>query len=77
VNRERSSVDGFTLLEVTIATSLLVVIALGSAQLFVLALRHNVSARQQLVMTLAAARKVDELSAAASVITSCCRADTL
>ena len=38
------------------------VIALGSAQLFVLAIRHNVAARQQLVMTLVAARKVDELS---------------
>ena len=57
---------GFTLIEVTIATSLLVVIALGSAQLFVLAIRHTVSARQQLVMTLAAARKVDELCAAAA-----------
>jgi prepilin-type N-terminal cleavage/methylation domain-containing protein len=62
-----TSPRGFTLLEVTIATGLLVVIALGSAQLFVLAVRHNVSARQQLVMTLAAARKVDELSAAAAV----------
>jgi prepilin-type N-terminal cleavage/methylation domain-containing protein len=58
--------DGFTLLEVTIATSLLVVIALGSAQLFVLAIRHNVSARQQLMMTLAAARKADELCAEAA-----------
>jgi prepilin-type N-terminal cleavage/methylation domain-containing protein len=57
---------GFSLLEVLIATSLLVVIALGSAQLFVLAIRHNTAARQQLVMTLAAARKVEELSAAAA-----------
>jgi type II secretory pathway pseudopilin PulG len=57
---------GFTLLEVTIATSLLVVIALGSAHLFVLAIRHNVTARQQLVMTLAAARKADEICAAAA-----------
>jgi hypothetical protein len=54
------------LLEVTIATSLLVVIALGSAQLFVLAVRHNVTARQQLVMALAAGRKADELCAAAA-----------
>jgi prepilin-type N-terminal cleavage/methylation domain-containing protein len=61
----RSS-HGFTLIEVAIATGLLVVIALGSAHLFVLALRHNVVARQQLVMTLAAARKVEELSAAAA-----------
>jgi len=58
--------SGFTLLEVTIATSLLVVIALGSAQLFVLAIHHNVTARQQLVMTLAAARKADETCAAAA-----------
>jgi prepilin-type N-terminal cleavage/methylation domain-containing protein len=57
---------GFTLLEVTIATSLLVVVALGSAQLFVLAVGHNVTARQQLVLTLAAARKADELCAAAA-----------
>lgn len=48
------------------ATGLLVVIALGSAQLFALALHHNVSARQQLVMTLVAARKIDELAAAAA-----------
>jgi prepilin-type N-terminal cleavage/methylation domain-containing protein len=57
---------GFTLLEVTIATSLLVVVALGSAQLFVLAVGHNVTARRQLVLTLAAARKADELCAAAA-----------
>ena len=57
--------EGFTLVEVTIATSLLVVIALGSAQLFVLAIRSNVTARQQLVMALAAGRKADELCAAA------------
>jgi type II secretory pathway pseudopilin PulG len=61
-----SSANGFTLLEVTIATGLLVVIALGSAQMFVLAIRHNVAARQQLVMALVAARKIDELSAAAA-----------
>jgi Tfp pilus assembly protein PilV len=67
VNRElRPSVQGFTLIEVTVATGLLMVIALGSAQMFALAIRHNVSARQQLVMTLAAARKIDELSAAAA-----------
>jgi prepilin-type N-terminal cleavage/methylation domain-containing protein len=64
--RRGHSSRGFTLIEVTIATSLLVVIALGSAQLFVLALRHNVVARQQLVMSLAAARKVEELTAAAA-----------
>jgi prepilin-type N-terminal cleavage/methylation domain-containing protein len=62
----QGSPPGFTLIEVTVATGLLVVIALGSAQLFGLALHHNVAARQQLVMTLAAARKIDELSAAAA-----------
>jgi prepilin-type N-terminal cleavage/methylation domain-containing protein len=61
-----SSSRGFTLIEVTIATSLLVVIALGSAQLFVLAIRHTTAAKQQLVMALVAARKIDELSAAAA-----------
>lgn len=54
------------MLEVTIATSLLVVIALGSAHLFVIAIRHNVTARQQLVMALAADRKADEICAAAA-----------
>lgn len=61
-----SRANGFTLLEVTVATALLVVIALGSAQMFVLAIRHNVSAKQQLVMTLVAARKVDEICATAA-----------
>ena len=57
---------GFTLLEVVIATGLLVVVALGSAQLFLLAIGHNLGARRQLLMTLAAAQKIDELSAAAA-----------
>ena len=61
-----SRAEGFTLLEVTIATSLLVVVALGSAHLFVLAIRHNVTARQQLAMVLAATRKADEMCAAAA-----------
>ena len=64
--RGTSNERGFTLIEVAIATGLLVVIALGSAQLFLLALRHNVASRQQLLMTLAAARKIDELTAAAA-----------
>ena len=49
-----------------VATGLLVVIALGTAQLFALAIRHTLSSRQQLAMTLAAARKADELCAAAA-----------
>jgi len=57
---------GFTLIEVTIATSLLVVIALGTAQLFVLALHQNMEARRQLAMSLLAARKADDLTIAAA-----------
>jgi len=56
---------GFTLIEVTIAAGLLVTIALGSAQMFALALRYTASAKQQLVMSVVASRKIDELSAAA------------
>ena len=71
VNRPRTvvihpRVRGFTLIEVTIATSLLVVLALGSAQLFMLAIRHNVTARLQLRWGSAAGKKADELGAAAA-----------
>jgi len=65
LNAPRST-HGFTLIEVTVATGLLVVIALGTAQLFALAIRHNLSAKRQLAMSLAAARKADELCAAAA-----------
>ena len=57
---------GFTLIEVTIATGLLVVIALGTAQLFVLALHQNTEARRELAMSLLAARKADDLTIAAA-----------
>ena len=57
---------GFTLIEVTIAAGLLVTIALGSAQMFALALRYTASAKQQLIMSIVASRKIDELSAAAA-----------
>jgi prepilin-type N-terminal cleavage/methylation domain-containing protein len=57
---------GFTLIEVTIATGLLVVIALGTAQLFALALHQNMEARRQLAMSLLAARKADDLTIAAA-----------
>jgi prepilin-type N-terminal cleavage/methylation domain-containing protein len=53
---------GFTLVEVLVATALLVTIAAGSAQLFAIAIRHNVAARQQLAMSLAASRKIDEIA---------------
>jgi type II secretory pathway pseudopilin PulG len=61
-SRER----GFTIVEATIAAGLLTVIAVGSAQLFALAIRQNVRAREHLFMTSAASRKVDELIAASS-----------
>jgi len=57
---------GFTLLEALIATGLLIVIALGSAQLFSIAIARNLSAREQLVMSLLASTKVDDLADAAA-----------
>jgi prepilin-type N-terminal cleavage/methylation domain-containing protein len=57
---------GFTLIEVLIATGLLVVVAAGTAGMFALALRQNMAARDQLLMTSSAARKVDSLAASAS-----------
>jgi prepilin-type N-terminal cleavage/methylation domain-containing protein len=53
---------GFTLVEVLVATAILVTIAAGSAQLFAIAIRHGVAARQQLAMSVAASRKIDELA---------------
>ena len=57
---------GFTLLEALIATALLVIISLGSAQLFTIAIARNLSAREQLAMSLLASTKVDDLAAAAA-----------
>jgi prepilin-type N-terminal cleavage/methylation domain-containing protein len=57
---------GFTLVEVTIAIGLLVVIALGTAQLFGVALQRNIAARDQLMMTILAARALDQVAAAAT-----------
>jgi len=51
---------------VAIATGLLVTIALGSAQLFALAVDHTLRSRHQLLMTAAAEAKIDELAAAAA-----------
>ena len=59
----RSRTNGFTLVEVLVATGILVTIAAGSAQLFAVAIRHGVAARQQLAMSVAASRKIDELAA--------------
>jgi len=58
----RSSSRGFTLVEVLVATAILVTIAAGTAQLFGIAIRHGVAARQQLAMSAAASRKIDDLA---------------
>lgn len=61
--------SGFTLVEVSVATGLLVVTALGTAQLFGIALRQNMAARDQTFMTLLATRTLDQLAAAAAART--------
>jgi len=53
---------GFTIVEVLVAAAILVTIAAGTAQLFAIAIRHGVAARQQLAMSIAASRKIDELA---------------
>ena len=58
--------DGFTLIESLVAMGLIVAIALGSAQLFTIAIARNLSARQQLSMSLLASTKVTDLAAAAA-----------
>jgi prepilin-type N-terminal cleavage/methylation domain-containing protein len=57
-----SSSRGFTLVEVLVATAILVTIAAGTAQLFAIAIRHGVASRQQLAMSVAASRKIDEIA---------------
>ena len=58
--------DGFTLIESLVAMGLLVTVALGSAQLFSIAIARNMYAREQLVMSLLATAKVNDLAAAAA-----------
>jgi prepilin-type N-terminal cleavage/methylation domain-containing protein len=58
--------SGFTLVEVSVATGILLVTALGTAQLFGLALRQNIFARDQTLMTLLAARALDQIAAVAT-----------
>lgn len=65
-SRMLRSHDGFTLLESLVAMGLVVSIALGSAQLFTVAIARNLSAREQLAMTLLASTKVNDLAAAAA-----------
>ena len=65
--------SGFTLIEVIVAAGLLIAVAVGAAHLFGFTIAQNQVARQQLVMGLLAAAKLDELSAAiatGAVVTS-------
>lgn len=54
---------GFTLIEVLVATGILVTVAAGSAQLFAVAIRQDVAARQQLAMSAAASAALDAIGA--------------
>jgi prepilin-type N-terminal cleavage/methylation domain-containing protein len=54
---------GFSLIEVLVATGILVTVAAGTAQLFAVALRQDVASRQQLAMAAIARTKIDELAA--------------
>jgi type II secretory pathway pseudopilin PulG len=56
--------SGFTLIEAIVAAGLLIAVAVGAAQLFGFTIAGNYVARQQLVMGLLAAAKLDELSSA-------------
>lgn len=56
--------SGFTLVEALIATGLTMTVALGTAQLFSVAIAQNLAARDQTLMGLAAAAKIDALAAA-------------
>jgi prepilin-type N-terminal cleavage/methylation domain-containing protein len=54
---------GFTLVEVLVATAIVVTIAAGTAQLLAIAIHDEVAARQQLAMTASASTKLDEIAA--------------
>lgn len=58
---EQSRDDGFTLVEVLVAIILLAIMALGVAQMFVLAVRTNQAARHQTSTTILAAQKMEQL----------------
>jgi Tfp pilus assembly protein PilV len=66
---------GFSLVEALVATGLTMTVALGCAQLFSIAIAQNLAARDQTLMGLAAAAKIDDLSVAASIAVT--PADTL
>jgi prepilin-type N-terminal cleavage/methylation domain-containing protein len=54
---------GFTLIEVLVATGILVTVAAGTAQLTAIAMHHDAATRQQLAMSALAFAKLDEISA--------------
>jgi hypothetical protein len=54
------------LIESLVAMGLVVTVALGSAQLFSVAIARNLHAREQLVMSLLATAKLNDLAAAAA-----------
>ena len=60
----RAGSDGFSLVEVLVATGLLMTAVVSLAQLFVLATRANAVAGEMTEATLLAARKIEELRAA-------------
>ena len=55
---------GFSLVEALVATGLTMTVALGTAQLFSMAIAQNLAARDQTLMGVAASAKIDDLSAA-------------
>ena len=57
----QSKSSGFTLIEVLVATGIVVTVAAGAAALLGIAIRHDLQSRRQLAMAAAAAAKVDEL----------------
>jgi type II secretory pathway pseudopilin PulG len=58
---------GFTLVEVVVATGILITVAAGTAQLFGIAIRHDLQSRRQLAMAAAAAAKIEELAGSIAV----------
>jgi len=60
-------ISGFTLIEVIVAAGLLLAVSVGAAHLFGFTVAQNHVARQQLVMGLLAAAKLDELSAGIAI----------
>ena len=62
--RRRDGSDGFSLVEVLVATGLLITSVMSLAQLFVLATRANAAAGEMTEATLLAAQKIEELRAA-------------